>query len=146
MRKKVVRKKKQKITKRKSKPANGDYDLKYEAMMYYTLRYNLSATKPQCNCPGHVETCIELLVIDHKKKRTKEEKGLAGKPLYEYLKKNNYPDGYQVLCFSCNFVKEKYDKCPHLFEKYRKKKATESKSTKKKAAKKTKKKRRKRSR
>ena len=123
MRKKVVRKKKRKITKRKSKPANGDYDLKYEAMMYYTLRYNPSATKPQCNCHGHVETCIELLVIDHKKKRTKKEKGLTGKSFYKYLKENNYPEGYQVLCFSCNFVKELYNgKCPHLFEKYRKKK------------------------
>ena len=131
MRKKVVRKKKQKITKRKSKPANGDYDLKYEAMMYYTLRYNLSATKPQCNCPGHVETCIELLAIDHKKKRTKKEKGLTGKSFYKYLKENNYPEGYQVLCFSCNFVKELYNgKCPHLFEKYRKKK--ENKKRKKK--------------
>ena len=123
MRKKVVRKKKRKITKRKSKPANGDYDFKYEAMMYYTLRYNPSATKPQCNCPGHVETCIELLAIDHKKKRTKKEKGLTGKSFYKYLKENNYPEGYQVLCFSCNFVKELYNgKCPHLFEKYRKKK------------------------
>ena len=141
MTKKVVRKKKG-----KRKSANGDYIEKYEAMMYYTLRYDPSATEPYCHCPGHDERCIELLVIDHKKKRTKKEKGLSGKPFYKHLKEINYPDGYQVLCLSCNFVKEKYDKCPHLFEKYRKKKATESKSTKKKAAKKTKKKRRERSR
>jgi hypothetical protein len=141
MTKKVVRKKKG-----KRKSANGDYIEKYEAMMYYTLRYDPSATEPYCHCPGHDERCIELLVIDHKKKRTKKEKGLSGKPFYKHLKEINYPDGYQVLCFSCNFVKEKYDKCPHLFEKYPKKKATESKSTKKKATKKTKKKKRERSR
>ena len=141
MTKKVVRKKKG-----KRKSANGDYPEKYDALIHYTLRYDPSATEPYCRCTGCKTNVIELLVIDHKKKRTKEEKGLAGKPLYEYLKKNNYPDGYQVLCLSCNFVKEKYDKCPHLFEKYRKKKDTESKSTKKKASKKTKKKRRKRSR
>ena len=142
MTKKVVRKKKG-----KRKSANGDYIEKYEAMMYYTLRYDPSATEPYCHCPGHDERCIELLVIDHKKKRTKKEKGLTGKSFYKYLKENNYPEGYQVLCFSCNFVKELYNgKCPHLFEKYRKKKATEFKSTKKKAAKKTKKKRRERSR
>ena len=145
MRKKIVRKNKAK-TKRKSKSANGDYIEKYEALMYYTLRYDPSATEPYCNCTGHDERCIELLCIDHKKKRTKKEKGLTGKSFYKYLKENNYPEGYQVLCLSCNFVKEKYDKCPHLFEKYRKKKATEFKSTKKKAAKKTKKKRRVRSR
>ena len=141
MTKKVVRKKKG-----KRKSANGDYIEKYEAMMYYTLRYDPSATEPYCHCPGHDERCIELLVIDHKKKRTKKEKGLSGKPFYKHLKEINYPDGYQVLCFSCNFIKEKYDKCPHLFEKYRKKKDTESKSIKKKASKKTKKKRRVRSR
>ena len=106
--KKVVHKEKQKITKRKSKPANGDCIEKYEAMMYYTLRYNPAATKPQCNCPGHIETCMEFLVIDHKKKRTKKEKGLFGKPFYEYLKENNYPEGFQVLCHNCNFVKELY--------------------------------------
>ena len=132
MRKKVVRKKKRNIRKRKRTLANGDYDLKYEVMMYYTLRYNPSATKPQCNCPGHVETCVELLVIDHKKKRTKKEKGLTGKSFYKYLKENNYPEGYQVLCFSCNFVKELYNgECPHLFEKYRKKKEKKKKSKKK---------------
>ena len=118
MTKKVVRKKKG-----KRKSANGDYIEKYEAMMYYTLRYDPSATEPYCHCPGHDERCIELLVIDHKKKRTKKEKGLTGKSFYKYLKENNYPEGYQVLCFSCNFVKELYNgKCPHLFEKYRKKK------------------------
>ena len=120
MTKNVVRKKKG-----KRKSANGDYIEKYEAMMYYTLRYDPSATEPYCHCPGHDERCIELLVIDHKKKRTKKEKGLSGKPFYKHLKEINYPDGYQVLCFSCNFVKEKYDKCPHLFEKYRKKKEKE---------------------
>ena len=72
MRKKVVRKKKRNIRKRKRTLANGDYDLKYEVMMYYTLRYNPSATEPYCNCPGHVETCIELLVIDNKKKKENE--------------------------------------------------------------------------
>ena len=141
MRKKIVRKNKAK-TKRKSKSANGDYIEKYEALMYYTLRYDPSATEPYCNCTGHDERCIELLCIDHKKKRTKKEKGLAGKPFYKYLKENNYPEGYQVLCFSCNFVKELYNgKCPHLFEKYRKKKTTKSKSTKKNVAKKTKRRR-----
>ena len=103
--------------------ANGDYDLKYEVMMYYTLRYNPSAVRPFCNCKGCREICVEFLCIDHKKKRTKKEKGLTGKSFYKYLKENNYPEGYQVLCFSCNFVKELYNgKCPHLFQKYRKKK------------------------
>ena len=83
MTKKVVRKKKG-----KRKPANGDYPEKYDALIHYTLRYDPSATEPYCRCTGCKTNVIELLVIDHKKKRTKKEKGLAGKSLYEYLKKN----------------------------------------------------------
>ena len=107
--------------------ANGDYDLKYEVMMYYTLRHNPSAVRPFCNCKGCDEICMEFLVIDHKKKRTKKEKNLAGKALYKYLKENNYPEGLQVLCFGCNFVKEVYPKCPHLFDKYREEKKSKKK-------------------
>ena len=107
--------------------ANGDYDLKYEVMMYYTLRHNSSAVRPFCNCKGCGEICVEFLCIDHKKKRTKKEKGLTGKAFYQYLKENNYPEGFQVLCFGCNFVKEVYPKCPHLFDKYRKEKKSKKK-------------------
>ena len=107
--------------------ANGDYDLKYEVMMYYTLRYNPSAVRPFCNCKGCKEICVEFLCIDHKKKRTKKEKNLTGKAFYQYLKENNYPEGFQVLCFGCNFVKGVYPKCPHLFDKYLRKKKSEEK-------------------
>ena len=72
MTKKVVRKKEG-----KRKPANGDYPEKYDALIHYTLRYDPSATEPYCRCAGCKTNVIELLVIDHKKKRTKKEKGLA---------------------------------------------------------------------
>ena len=127
MKKNTASKKKQNAVKKTKKSANGDYDLKYEVMMYYTLRWNPDADKPQCNCKGHTETCMEFLVIDHKKKRTKKEKGLTGKSFYKYLKENNYPEGFQVLCFGCNFVKEVYPKCPHLFDKYREEKKSKKK-------------------
>ena len=122
MKKNTASKKKQNAVKKTKKSANGDYDLKYEVMMYYTLRHNPSAVRPCCNCKGCEEICIELLCIDHKKKRTKKEKNLTGKAFYKYLKENNYPEGFQVLCHNCNFVKEQYPKCPHLFDKYSKEK------------------------
>ena len=31
----------------------------------------------------------------------------------DYLKKNNYPDGFQVLCWNCNLGRAHYGVCPH---------------------------------
>ena len=36
--------------------------------------------------------------------------------IYDWLKKNNFPPGFQVLCGSCNFAKGKYGSCPHTWE------------------------------
>ena len=34
-----------------------------------------------------------------------EEKDNLGDKLYQYLKENDYPSSFQVLCFNCNFGK-----------------------------------------
>lgn len=30
-----------------------------------------------------------------------------------WLRRNNYPNGFQVLCHNCNMAKGFYGKCPH---------------------------------
>jgi len=66
---------------------------------------------PKCKCCG--ETEIKFLGIDHINggglKHRKEIRG----SIYVWLEKNNYPNGYQVLCHNCNLAKGFYDKCPH---------------------------------
>ena len=99
---------------RRKKKVNGNSDLKDEVFMYYTARYDSSAEKPHCNCKGCSESYLELLSIDHMKKRTKKD-DLSGESLYKYLKENDFPDGYQILCFNCNFGKGLYGECPHLW-------------------------------
>ena len=66
--------------------ANGDYDLKFDVMMYYTAWFDSSATVPYCRCCK--EKLIQLLVIDHMKKRTRKD-DKSGKDFYKYLKENN---------------------------------------------------------
>lgn len=65
---------------------------------------------PQCNCCG--ETLLSGLSIDH----------IAGdgalhrrqiKNLYAWLKNNNWPSGFQVLCMTCNFSKRTHTVCEH---------------------------------
>lgn len=56
-------------------------------------------------------TDIRVLTIDHingngAKQRKKIGKALSsGHPFYRWLRNNNYPNGYQVLCMNCQFIK-----------------------------------------
>lgn len=68
-----------------------------------------------CVCCG--EQTLEFLTIDHINgggRQHREEIGaIGGIALYRWLRKNNYPDGFQVLCFNCNCTKGRYGYCPH---------------------------------
>jgi hypothetical protein len=53
-----------------------------------------------CSCCG--ETEMLFLTIDHVNgDGGKHRKELNGKKIYAWLRQNNYPEGYQVLCFNC---------------------------------------------
>lgn len=70
---------------------------------------------PQCNCCG--ETIIEFLALDHINNDGAKDraKGLTGKNIYSYVRKRNYPKGFQVLCHNCNQAKgiTRNHVCPH---------------------------------
>ncbi len=36
----------------------------------------------------------------------------SGKTFYDWLMKNNFPQGFQTLCWNCNFAKHKFGECP----------------------------------
>lgn len=63
-----------------------------------------------CQCCG--ESDIAFLHIDHKNGRTSED-DFKGTNLYKYVKKNNYPADFQILCASCNWSKGIFGECPH---------------------------------
>ena len=71
----------------------------------------------------HCACCKELhlifLTIDHinndgaeQRRKLKLKSGFA---FYLWLKQNNYPEGYQVLCHNCNYAKS-HGGCPHKKE------------------------------
>jgi hypothetical protein len=39
--------------------------------------------------------------------------GFTGLQFYCWLRQNNYPKGFQVLCFNCNLGKGSYSVCPY---------------------------------
>lgn len=71
---------------------------------------------PRCvNCN---ETFKEILVIDHINGNGNCDR-LArggGTRFFRSLRRDGWPDGYQVLCMPCNFLKHSY---PELLEDYR---------------------------
>ena len=69
-----------------------------------------------CVCCG--ETILMLLTIDHIENNgsthRKELSLTGGEPLYLWLRRNHWPSGFQVLCFSCNHGKYlNGGVCPH---------------------------------
>jgi len=75
--------------------------LKYEVLSHY------SKGIPVCiNC-GYKD--IRALSVDHingdGNEQRKALRTIGRSNLYSWLKGNNYPEGYQVLCMNCQFIK-----------------------------------------
>ena len=77
---------------------------------------------PCCNCCGYVG--IKFLTVDHiipKREMEKDPKmikmGFRAKrkasSLSQWLITNNFPIGFQILCWNCNVAKGILGKCPH---------------------------------
>ena len=69
---------------------------------------------PICTCCG--ETTINFLCIDHMNGGGQEHRRTIGGGhwFYQWLEKNRYPTGYQVLCMNCNWGKRmNHGICPH---------------------------------
>src|SRR5258706_8581723 len=62
---------------------------------------------PICNCCQ--ERIMEFLSIDHVNGNGNQHRlsigGLGGRRFYNWLKRNNFPPGFQVLCMNCQFGK-----------------------------------------
>lgn len=82
-------------------------ELKHQVMEYY------SNGKPICSLCGFSD--IRALCIDHINNDGAEHRrrvcgnsrnGGGTSSTYFWLRKNGFPDGFQVLCFNCNQIKE----------------------------------------
>ena len=82
-------------------------DLRKTVLLHYS-------PKLVCTCCG--ESTYQFLTIDHingKTKNRNDDSNKSGNSLYLYLRRNNYPVGFQVLCFNCNCAKGIHGACPH---------------------------------
>lgn len=65
-----------------------------------------------CACCGEHER--KFLTIDHANNDGAEHrKELKGMALDRWLVNNDFPPGFQLLCWNCNMAKALYGECPH---------------------------------
>jgi hypothetical protein len=81
---------------------------RYENKKMEVLKY-YSNNLMECNCCK--ENNPTFLTIDHINGNGFQHKKIV---IYYYLYKNNYPSGYQVLCYNCNSSKKNSKKCYHM--------------------------------
>jgi len=98
--------------------------VKMEVYLHYS-KIHSNSDIPCCRCCG-LNSHVEFLSLDHvagRKQMDSEpefvKKGYSSKfkihQLLPWIKRNNFPIGFQILCLNCNFAKghSKDNKCPH---------------------------------
>ena len=105
------------------KNKKADYDKEYrdrnkekirKRSVQYNQRIRLDAISRYggiCSCCGESE--LGFLSIDHIEGGGNKHRKTFKTSIYRWLKKNNYPDGFQILCHNCNMAKAFYGMCPH---------------------------------
>lgn len=99
---------------------NPDYSKEKNKKLRLKVLMHYSNGSLKCNECG--EAYIEFLTIDHIEGNGNKHRRKIGSKIYRWLVKNNFPEGYQVLCWNCNFVKgdSKPTELLSLRQKYRK--------------------------
>lgn len=66
----------------------------------------------QCACCG--ESIYEFLTIDHiDNNGSQHRKEIGRSDITSWIFENDFPPGFQILCWNCNCAKGIHDSCPH---------------------------------
>jgi hypothetical protein len=85
-----------------------------KAQRLEALRAYSGGGEPACACCG--ESILLFLALDHVNGGGyQQHRELGGGGFYSWLRKNNYPEGFQLLCHNCNFGRQlNGGVCPHV--------------------------------
>jgi hypothetical protein len=119
---KTKRKKREQSPKYKSTKKETRNDKRLDILLFYSKRLS-DSNIPCCNCCGE-NSHTDFLAVDHiaGKKQMDSESELVklgyssskrGSTLHKWIKDNNFPYGFQILCHNCNQAKGYYGICPH---------------------------------
>lgn len=75
--------------------------LKWEVLVHYS-----EGGYPACAvCNEQRLPCLSIDHINNDGARERKRLGKEGAVFYRWLRDNGYPEGYQVLCMNCQFIK-----------------------------------------
>ena len=87
------------------------YRLKHQRKKLRCLEY-YGGNPPICACCGEKEK--QFLSLDHTNGGGNLHRREIGKGnICNWIIKNKFPQGFQVLCYNCNCAKGFFGKCPH---------------------------------
>ncbi|MDP2754423.1 MAG: hypothetical protein Q8P40_08545 [Nitrospirota bacterium] len=98
----------------KGKQKKYEYNTRCKQKVKIEVLSRYSNGTPRCSCCG--ESHEEFLSIDHINGDGAKHRriiGRGGVKLYRWLKKNEFPEGYRVLCMNCNWAIGIHGYCPH---------------------------------
>ena len=109
----------------KAKAKERQQNARLKVLQYYSKHLSKSDI-PCCRCCGE-KSHIGFLALDHiagRKEMDSEPElvklgyssSLVKTALLNWIIKNNFPDGFQILCHNCNYAKgivRNKNKCPH---------------------------------
>lgn len=83
----------------------------------YSISYSRAKKLRVLEAYGKVCTCckednFEFLSIDHINGGGSEHRKIV-RNIYAWLIRNDFPEGFRVLCMNCNFALGRYGYCPH---------------------------------
>lgn len=99
---------------RRNSPRHAQLRRKYNQERKRMIIYHYSKGTMKCECCN--ETEIEFLTVNHINgggQKHRNQLKSRGTDLYTFLKGNNFPEGYNILCLNCNFAEGHAGICPH---------------------------------
>lgn len=83
----------------------------YQGKLKEEVFNHYSKGEPKCVCCGERRTYF--LSMDHISgggRQHRKQIGSGG--LLQWLRRNHFPEGFQVMCLNCNFAKHLFGSCP----------------------------------
>lgn len=98
---------------RQNRPSKNESNRRWHHKVKMEVLCHYGGSPPRCACCG--ESLIEFLSIDHITGGGNKARKRDGNT-YDYIRRNNFPLGYRVLCMNCNFAIGHFGYCPHQRE------------------------------
>ena len=87
----------------------------YRKRVRLEILNHYSGNDIKCGCCGEKE--LDFLALDHinndGSEHRRKNKIKGGLEVYGWIRRNNYPPIFQILCMNCNFSKKLHNQCIH---------------------------------